>query len=71
MATAKRVLLTPQQTADFLGVSVLTLNDWRWQRKGPPYEVITRRIIRYDQDKLYQFVDSRTVQPILPEAIGL
>jgi predicted DNA-binding transcriptional regulator AlpA len=39
--------LPERQVADLLGVSVLTLRKWRWQRRGPTYVKLEGRTVRY------------------------
>jgi hypothetical protein len=58
------VYLTPEAAAAILGVSVHTLEDWRWKRKGPPWIRISRSCVRYDQKVLQDWLASRSVQAI-------
>ncbi len=37
-------LLTPSETADFLGVAEATLTHWRYKRSGPPSYKVGRHI---------------------------
>lgn len=66
-------LKTPQAAA-LLGLSSATLEDWRWQRKGPPYIRISPGCIRYDEDKLIAWMDKQSVNDEsteeLPKASG-
>ena len=55
------VLLDTAQAATYLGLSVATLQDWRWKRQGPPFARISRGCIRYDQAALDRWVESKTV----------
>ncbi len=56
-------LLTPEQAAEFLGVTVGTLNVWRATRRYPlPYVKIGRKVMYRAQD-LEQFAESRIVSP--------
>lgn len=61
------ILLKTEQAATFLGLQPCTLNDWRWQRKGPPFMRLSRGCVRYDQAALESWVQSKTVFEI-PEA---
>ena len=52
-------LLTPAQVAEFLGVSIETLNVWRaTNRYKLPY-VKAGRLVRYRVQDLHAFVESR------------
>lgn len=54
-------LLTPDQVAEHLGVSVETLNVWRaTKRYDLPY-VKAGRLVRYRAEDLEAFVNSRLV----------
>ena len=54
-------LLTPEQAAVALGVSVNTLKDWRKKHCGPRYGVQGKRAIRYRLSDLRQYQDSSVV----------
>jgi hypothetical protein len=59
------LLLTPAETAAFLGVALDTLNDWRYDKpeyKGPPY-VKVRRAVRYPLGALHLWIANQTVEP--------
>jgi predicted DNA-binding transcriptional regulator AlpA len=43
-------LLTPEQLAEHLQLSPLTLSNWRIAGKGPPYLKLGSRVVRYDLD---------------------
>jgi len=62
-----QILLSETEVARILGLSPDTIRDWRWMRIGPPFQAISRRCIRYDQAKLEEWIDQRTVNPI-PES---
>ena len=51
--------LTTKQASKYLGVSVPTLARWRKNGTTPPYFKI-KRIIRYRQDKLDEWVNAHT-----------
>jgi transposase len=59
-------LLTPEKTAELLGVSEQTLANWRCRsrRTGEPtlpYKKITGRVVRYSQEDVDRFLQKRTV----------
>ena len=60
-------LLDTDQAAEFLRLKPSTLVDWRWQRKGPPWIRISRGSVRYSQEALESWVNSKTVEE-LPQA---
>jgi predicted DNA-binding transcriptional regulator AlpA len=62
-------LLTTDQAAAIVGLSAATLEDWRWQKLGPPYIKISRSCVRYDEAALYAWLKTRTVYE-LPKASG-
>ena len=39
--------LNPKQLAAYLGLSVDVLNDWRRERRGPPFVQSSSRFVRY------------------------
>jgi len=51
-------LLTPDDVARLLGVSVNTLNAWRVKRQHLPF-VPVGRLVRYRATDVQQFIDSR------------
>ena len=59
-----KVLLSGKQVSVILGLSKATICDWRWQKKGPPYQVISPRCIRYDKVKLEEWIEAQTVNPL-------
>ena len=55
----KPSLMTPEQVADYLGVSIETLNVWRCtKRYNLPY-VKAGRLVRYRIEDVEAFVSSR------------
>lgn len=42
-----RRLLTPEDVAQFTGLSVETLAQWRSQRRGIPFLKLSRNVVRY------------------------
>ena len=59
-------LLTEQEAAAYLGLSVSGLRKWRFRRCGPKYAKFGK-IIRYRRSDLDTFVQSRIVTPESPE----
>jgi excisionase family DNA binding protein len=49
-------LLTAQQLADYLGVPVATLYQWRWRGEGPPGFRVGRHV-RYRWSDIKDWVD--------------
>ena len=54
-------LLNERQAAAFLGLTVRTLQSWRWSGKGPRYIRISARAVRYDPLDLRSYCDARKV----------
>jgi predicted DNA-binding transcriptional regulator AlpA len=52
--------LTESQAADFLGLSVRTLQAWRWRGGGPKFCKLGRSV-RYPRRELVAFQQSKTV----------
>jgi predicted DNA-binding transcriptional regulator AlpA len=48
--------------ADYLGLSVKTLQAWRFQSRGPKY-IKLGRAVRYRQVDLDAFVNDHTINP--------
>lgn len=53
-------LMTPAEVAQYLGVSIDTLANWRYLRKGPAY-VRQGRIVRYSTDALAAWISTNEV----------
>ena len=61
---AVALLWTPDETAQYLGVTVGTLQVWRTTKRYPlPYLKIGRKVM-YDPDAAIAFKESRTVTPV-------
>ena len=58
----KRPLASPQEVADYLGVSEDNLKDWRYKHEPPKYIRVGRNV-RYDWDDVDAWVDARRVEP--------
>lgn len=54
-----RVHRTPW-AAEYLGVSVATLNRWRSTGEGPEYIALSRRAVGYTLEALDRFKEART-----------
>lgn len=52
-------LLTPEQVADYLGVSVETLNVWRCTKRYPLPYIKAGRLVRYRAEDVQAFVAAR------------
>ena len=50
-------MMTTRQAADYLGLSVHTLNKWRWDGRGPRY-IKLGAAVRYRQDELDRFIEA-------------
>lgn len=53
---------TTRGAAEYLGVSVSTLNSWRLAKIGPVYEKMGRRVV-YRLEDLFSFRQARRVMP--------
>jgi len=51
--------MTTKQTAEYLGMSEVTLKRWRGIGEGPDYFKLGRRKIRYDQEVVDKWLTSR------------
>ncbi len=52
-------LLKEEDAADFLGVSVRTLQGWRFKGGGPKFIKISHRAIRYRRKDLIEWIDGK------------
>lgn len=55
-------LLNEKEVAELYGLSVKTLQAWRFQSRGPNYLKILGRAVRYDPDVLDAYFASQTVK---------
>jgi predicted DNA-binding transcriptional regulator AlpA len=60
-------LLSTPEAAAYLHISTKTMENWRWQSRGPDYVKVGRRSVRYQTSDLQQFV-RRGLNPIQPES---
>ncbi len=61
---SRNSLLSPKQAAEFLGVSLDTLAQWRSQRRGPPYVKLEGRLVRYRAADLESYLAQHAVEPL-------
>jgi excisionase family DNA binding protein len=61
MASASKPLMTPDETAEYLGISAETLAQWRSQRRGPAYIKLEGRLVRYRLSALESYLEQRIV----------
>lgn len=52
-------LLNEHEAAEFLGVKVTGLRDWRINGNGPPYCKMSARVVRYRPEDLRQWIEQR------------
>lgn len=55
-------LLRAEDVAEFTGLSVETLAQWRSQRKGIPFVKLSRNCVRYRQADLERWLNERIVR---------
>ncbi len=51
-------MLTPKQVAEMLGITPRTLDNWRAEKKGPPYYKV-EGFIRYNEEEIMKWLESR------------
>jgi len=56
-------LLTPNDVAEILGVSVGTLAQWRHRGHGPRFYSLTGQAVRYRRSDVDEWVESRRREP--------
>jgi predicted DNA-binding transcriptional regulator AlpA len=61
MVTHPRLLLSPKEAAEFLGIPSGTLAQWRSQRRGPPYIKLEERLVRYRRSDLEGYLSGHLV----------
>jgi excisionase family DNA binding protein len=57
-ASARRALATPADVANYLGVPVKTLTEWRYRRKGPRWAPVGRHV-RYRWEDVEKWLDEQ------------
>ncbi|HAU28676.1 MAG TPA: DNA-binding protein [Rhodospirillaceae bacterium] len=50
-------LLTEKEAAQLLGLSIRTLQAWRYRKEGPPFIKMSGRAIRYQRSDLIAWAD--------------
>lgn len=61
LPTSKR-MVTEHEAANWLGLDVTTLRDWRFRRVGPAYVKYLNKAVRYPVDELAKFAERSMVQ---------
>ncbi len=59
-------LMSPDEVAKHMGVSVYTLKGWRRERKGPEYVKLgegPNATVRYPRESLRRFLADNTITP--------
>jgi hypothetical protein len=59
---------TPTEVARHLGVSVLTLKDWRYRRGGPAYLRVGRTVVRYRWEDVRAWEDTQRREHVPDDA---
>lgn len=55
-------VMTPEATSEYLGVSPLTLKDWRSQGRGPDFIRISGQLVRYRKSSVDRWLAAATVE---------
>ncbi len=55
-------LMTTNEVADFLGVTVNVLQIWRHKGTGPKYFKLSRRAVRYREPDVFSWLKSRVIE---------
>jgi hypothetical protein len=53
-------MMSPKETAAYLGVSEVWLSKRRWLGDGPPYEVLSPHVYKYRRGKLNRWLEQRS-----------
>ncbi|MFZ0013294.1 MAG: helix-turn-helix domain-containing protein [Acidimicrobiia bacterium] len=61
-------LLSPQQVAEYLGIPVATLHQWRYRREGPPGFRVGRHV-RYRRSDVDDWIE-RQLEDSNPPRVG-
>lgn len=56
-------LLYPLEVAERLGVTVGALATMRYEKRGPAYVKLSEKHVRYPEDELNEWLESRTQRP--------
>lgn len=57
------LLLNDVELAEFLGVSLKTVRNWRTKHQGPRPSKLGQRVVRYRPEDVHAFVDGQEVTP--------
>lgn len=68
-SNSEMALLTKEQAAEELGVTVANLDAWRWRGIGPAFIKLPKGT-RYDVAELRRWIQDRTCQPSVNEALA-
>lgn len=63
LAHVKKELLTVQETAEIIGVTKMTLSNWRLRNIGPAYYRISTKKLAYSKSAVEQWLESIEVNP--------
>lgn len=61
LSATKRHVLNEHEAAEWLGLDVTTLRDWRFRRVGPAYLKYLNKSVRYPVAELTRFADGSRV----------
>ena len=61
--TLRRQFLTKKELADYLGLSVFTIDSWVSQRREVPFVKMGRRVM-FDMEDVRAWVEANKVQPV-------
>lgn len=61
VARSSAPLLTELEAADYLKVSIRTLQNWRHRGGGPKYTKLNNRMVRYRISQLEAWLDAQAV----------
>ena len=56
-------LITEKEAAQFLSVSLRTIQNWRFRNRGPKYKKLGR-LVRYSVADLSAYAEGKTVTPV-------
>jgi hypothetical protein len=55
-------MVNEHEAAEWLGLDVTTLRDWRFRRVGPAYVKFLNKAVRYPVDELVKFAERSMIQ---------
>ena len=61
-APATKRVMNEHEAAEWLGLDVTTLRDWRFRRVGPAYLKYLNKSVRYPAAELTRFSDQSRIQ---------